>query len=89
MSGYPDIYSVPTRNRTGSNQPGSLSDPHSRYTFDSLPPQQSKMTLMAAEIRQYPDPEPDMDYEQSNFPDYEETVTFEDIEGPEMGYGSD
>ena len=80
MSGYPDIYSVPTRNRTGSNQPGSLSDPHSRYTFDSLPAQQSKMTLMAAEIRQYPDPEPDMDYEQSNFPDYEETVTFDTME---------
>ena len=86
MAGYPDIYNVPSRNRSGSNQPGSLSDPHSRYTFDSLPPQNDKMSMMAAEIRQYPDPEPEMDYEQSNFPDYEETVTFDDLPEAERSY---
>ena len=37
------------------------------------------MSMMAAEIRQYETPETDMDYEQSNSPDFEETVTFEDV----------
>jgi hypothetical protein len=80
MAGYPDIYNVPSRNRSGSNQPGSLSDPHSRYTFDTLPTQNDKMSMMAAEIRQYPSPEPDINYEECNFPDYEDTVTFDAIQ---------
>ena len=85
MAGYPDEWNVPSRNRQYSNQPGGLMKPEQPMATEFRPqnPKSDHMARLAAEIRQYPDPEPDMNYEQANFPDYEETPTFEDLPNDE------
>lgn len=71
MAGYPNGWSVPSRNRWHSNQPGGLAKPEQEmvrdFEFDS--PESNHMR-MTAEVMRTPDPvEVDMDYEESNVPE--------------------
>ena len=71
MSGYPDPYKVPTRNRQYSNQPGGLAKPEQVMVTEFTPssPQASHMRAQADALRQ-PEPlEPQMDYDTSNQPE--------------------
>jgi len=71
MAGYPQQWSVASRNRWHSNQPGALAKPVQEMVSDFTPgdPTADHMRLTADALRE-PEPlEPSMDYEQSNAPE--------------------
>ena len=70
MSGYPDEYKVPTRNRQYSNQPGGLAEPEQVMATEFTPssPQAQHMRSQADALRASEPIEVEMDYEQSNQP---------------------
>jgi len=70
MSGYPNGWLVPSRNRQYSNQPGGLAKPEQPMARDFSPehPTSDHMRTMADALRT-PEPlEPEMDYDDSNQP---------------------
>lgn len=70
MSGFPNGWEVPSRNRWHSNQPGGLAQPEQPMVRDFTPehPASDHMRSMADALRQ-PEPlEPEMDYDDSNQP---------------------
>ena len=73
MSGYPDGWNVPTRNRQYSNQPGGLAKPEQVMVREFTPEsgQGEHMRMQAEALRAGPDIEVSMDYEISNQPEVE------------------
>ena len=71
MSGYPDEYKVPTRNRQYSNQPGGLAEPEQVMAREFTPesPESNHMRMQADALRAEPSVEVEMSYETSNQPE--------------------
>ena len=71
MSGYPDQYKVPTRNRQYSNQPGGLAKPEQVMIREFTPesPESSHMRMTADVLRAEPSVESDMNYSEANQPE--------------------
>ena len=71
MSGYPDEYKVPTRNRQYSNQPGGLATPVQVLAREFTPesPLSYLMRMQADALRAEPSVEVEMDYETSIQPE--------------------
>jgi hypothetical protein len=71
MSGYPDEYKVPTRNRQYSNQPGGIATPEQVMAREFTPesPVSNHMRMQADALRAEPSVEIEMDYESSNQPE--------------------
>ncbi len=70
MSGYPNGWLVPSRNRQYSNQPGGLAKPVQEMVRDFTPsdPESDHMRATADALRA-PEPlEPEMDYDDCNQP---------------------
>jgi hypothetical protein len=74
MSGFPDAYSVPTRNRHYSNQPGGLAKPEQVMVTEFTPssPQADHMRSQADAMRATEPLESGMDYAESNQPGEDE-----------------
>ena len=71
MAGYPTEYSVPSRNRQYSNQPGGLAKPVQEMVREFTPssPLSNPMRLMADALRAEEPLENSMNYTESNQPD--------------------